>query len=48
MMKELERVAELGYAIDNGEELAEIHCVGAPIFDYRNYPIASVWCSGPA
>ena len=48
MQKELARVKELGYAIDNGEELAEVHCVGAPIFDYRNYPIAAVWCSGPA
>lgn len=48
MIEELARVRELGYAIDNGEELADIHCVGAPIFDYRNYPIAAVWCSGPA
>ena len=48
MVKELETVRDRGYAIDNGEELSEIHCVGAPIFDYRNYPIGSVWVSGPA
>jgi len=48
LLSELESVAEKGYATDNGEEIPEIHCVGAPIFDYRNYPIAAVWCSGPA
>jgi len=48
MVAELEKVKNLGYAIDNGEEVPEVHCVGAPIFDYRNYPIAAVWCSGPA
>ncbi len=48
MMKELEKVKASGYAVDNGEEVPEVHCVGAPIFDYRNYPIASVWVSGPA
>ena len=48
MVKELEWVREHGYAIDNAEEVSEVHCVGAPIFDYRNYPIAAVWVSGPA
>ncbi|MDC7227857.1 MAG: IclR family transcriptional regulator [Spirochaetales bacterium] len=48
MNTELEKVKERGFAIDNGEEISEIHCVGAPVFDYRNYPIAAVWCSGPA
>ena len=48
MLAELETVAQQGYAIDDGEEIPTVHCVGAPIFDYRNYPIAAVWCSGPA
>ncbi|HAK46759.1 MAG TPA: IclR family transcriptional regulator [Spirochaeta sp.] len=48
MMKELDTVRECGYAIDKGEEVPEVRCVGAPIFDYRNYPIAAVWCSGPS
>jgi DNA-binding IclR family transcriptional regulator len=48
MYAELQKVRELGYAVDDGEEVPEVHCVGAPIFDYRNYPIAAVWCSGPA
>ena len=48
MIKELKKVASLGYAVDDGEEVPEVHCVGAPIFDYRNYPIAAVWCAGPS
>lgn len=45
--KELQKVAKLGYAIDNGEEYAGIYCVGAPLFDRSGYPIASVWITGP-
>lgn len=48
MVEELNRVAKRGYSIDNGEQIPEVHCVGAPIFDYRHYPIASIWISGPA
>ncbi len=48
MIEELNRVAERGYSIDNGEQIPEVHCVGAPIFDYRHYPIASLWVSGPS
>lgn len=48
MVKELSHVSEIGYAIDNGEELSEVHCVGAPIFDYRHYPVGAIWISGPS
>jgi DNA-binding IclR family transcriptional regulator len=48
MARELEKVREKGYAIDDGEELKEIHCAGCPIFDYRGYPVASIWVAGPA
>ncbi|MCF7941514.1 MAG: IclR family transcriptional regulator [Spirochaetia bacterium] len=48
MLEELSRVASKGFAIDNGEQIPEIHCVGAPIFDYRHYPVAAIWVSGPA
>lgn len=48
MLKELDRVAARGYAVDNGEEIPEIHCVGAPIFDYRHHPVAAIWVSGPS
>ncbi|MBI9103869.1 MAG: IclR family transcriptional regulator [Spirochaetales bacterium] len=47
MMSELETVYKQGFAIDNGEELKDVHCVGAPIFDYRHYPIAAIWIVGP-
>ncbi|MBI9103870.1 MAG: IclR family transcriptional regulator [Spirochaetales bacterium] len=45
---ELALVFEKGFAMDAGEELREVHCVGAPIFDYRHYPVGSIWISGPA
>lgn len=46
-MKELENVRELGYAIDDEEELSGVLCIGAPIFDYTNYPCGAIWISGP-
>jgi len=45
--KELKRVQTQGYAVDHGEELEGVHCVGAPIFNERGYPIASIWITGP-
>lgn len=45
---ELRKVIRLGYAEDNGEEYTGIYCVGAPVFDRRGYPIASVWITGPS
>ena len=47
MMEEMEIVRKQGYAVDDGEEAVDVHCIGAPIFDYRNYPIAAVWIVGP-
>jgi DNA-binding IclR family transcriptional regulator len=47
MFEEIETVQQDGYAIDNGEEISGIICVAAPVFDYRRYPIASVWVTGP-
>jgi DNA-binding IclR family transcriptional regulator len=44
---ELNQVAELGYALDRGEQLAGIHCVAAPVFNRFGYPIASIWTTGP-
>ena len=34
--------------VTEGERYPELHCVGAPIFNFRNYPVASIWISGPA
>ena len=47
MQAETEKVQRLGYALDMGEEVSEIWCAASPIFDYRAYPIASIWLSGP-
>ena len=47
MMKEIERIQAAGYALDLGEEVVELWCAAAPILDYRAYPIASIWLSGP-
>ena len=47
MVQEIESIRLKGYALDLGEEVAELYCVASPIFDYREYPIASLWLSGP-
>lgn len=47
MSEEICAITDDGFAIDNGEEVTGIICVAAPIFDYRHYPIASVWVTGP-
>lgn len=47
MLEEMARVKEDGYAIDDGEEIPEIHCIGVPILDYRQYPVAALWVVGP-
>ncbi|VGO13865.1 Transcriptional regulator KdgR [Pontiella desulfatans] len=44
--EELDRVRAQGYALDHAEEFDGIHCVGAPIFDYTNHPVAAMWISG--
>jgi DNA-binding IclR family transcriptional regulator len=47
MLQEIESIHEKGYALDLGEEVTELFCVASAIFDYREYPIASLWLSGP-
>lgn len=44
---ELSKVRELGYAVDNGEDIQGIHCIGAPVFNEYGYPVASVWITAP-
>jgi len=46
--KELDKVKEKGYAIDFGEEVDGMHCVGAPVFDRKGYPVAAIWITGPS
>ena len=47
-LKELEKVRTLGYVSDYGEEIAGVHCLGAPVFNAHGYPVASIWITGPA
>ena len=46
--RELAEVKRSGVAFDRGEELGDLRCIAAPILDEGNYPVAAVWCSGPA
>lgn len=46
-LRELEKVRDLGYAVDNEEEMNGVICVGAPIFNYNGYPCGAIWISGP-
>jgi DNA-binding IclR family transcriptional regulator len=43
----MDQILKDGYAIDEGEEVKNIHCIASPVFDYRGYAIASLWVSGP-
>lgn len=46
-LDELKKVRELGYALDDEEELSGVICVGAPVFNYTGYPCGAIWISGP-
>lgn len=46
-LRELDKVRECGYALDNEEEMTGVICVGAPIFNYKGYPCGAIWISGP-
>jgi DNA-binding IclR family transcriptional regulator len=43
----LQEVRKRGWAVDNCERLDGINCVAAPVFNFRNMPIAAVWVTGP-
>jgi DNA-binding IclR family transcriptional regulator len=46
LLKELEKVREQGYAVDDEENNLGARCLGAPIFDERGIIIASIGLSG--
>ncbi len=46
--RELDKVAKEGYGVDFAEQIEGLHCVGAPIFNHRGYPIAAIWVTGPS
>jgi len=43
----LRLVRQRGYAMDLGETMEGHHCLGAPIFDANEMPIASLWITAP-
>ncbi len=46
--EDLQRVRELGYAVDKEEYIMGVHCVGAPIFSYNRKVVAGLSIAGPA
>lgn len=46
IIKEVDRIRELGYGVDNEENEENIWCVSAPIKDYRNKIVAAISTSG--
>lgn len=46
-LQELEKVRQLGCAIDAEEQLTGVACVGAPVFNYTSNPCGAIWVSGP-
>lgn len=46
LLKDLEEVREKGYSVEREEMLPGLACVGAPIFDHTNKPVAALSISG--
>ncbi|MDQ7817990.1 MAG: IclR family transcriptional regulator [Melioribacteraceae bacterium] len=46
--KHLLTVQQKGFGIDYAEEIEGMICIAAPIFNYKGYPFASIWISGPS
>ncbi len=44
---ELAKTRERGYSLDNEEHESDIHCIGAPIFDYSGSPVAAISVAWP-
>jgi IclR family transcriptional regulator, KDG regulon repressor len=47
LKKNLERVREQGYAVDDEEFDIGVRCIAAPIFDFRDKVVGSIGISGP-
>jgi DNA-binding IclR family transcriptional regulator len=46
LLKELTRIREQGYAIDDEERKPDVYCIAAPVFNRRREVIASIGISG--
>lgn len=47
LVKELHKIKEQGYAVDEEEMSMGVRCIAAPVFDYRNSVRHSIGISGP-
>lgn len=47
LRKDIEKVRERGYALDDEEFDLGVRCIAAPVFDYREKVIGSIGISGP-
>lgn len=47
LIKELEEIRKNGYGFDNEEKEIGVSCIGAPILDINDEPIACITISGP-
>ena len=47
LREELERIRQLGYALDDEEHAIGLRCVAAPIFDENRQALAAISLSGP-
>lgn len=45
-LKELDKVRELGYAVDDEENNMDARCVGVPVYDMQNHVVAALGLSG--
>jgi DNA-binding IclR family transcriptional regulator len=48
ILKELDRISDQGFAVDNEEMEAGVRCVAASVFDHRQRVIAAISISGAA
>ncbi|HRT29122.1 MAG TPA: IclR family transcriptional regulator [Kiritimatiellia bacterium] len=46
LRRELDGVVSAGYAFDNSEQFDGVYCIGAPILDRSDYPVAALWTTG--
>lgn len=47
LIEELDKTRKRKYAIDNREDIIELLCVGAPIYDHMGKPIAAISVTSP-